>query len=245
MKDNFSTGSDQYAQFRPTYPQAVFAYLSTLTENKGRAWDCGTGNGQVAVELAKTFAEVFATDFSQSQIGQAVLRENIEYSVQRAEQTNFPDDFFDLITVAQAIHWFDFEPFYQEVRRTAKPGALLVVLGYGLLKISKNVDAVIDHFYHHIVGSFWDKERRYIDENYQSIPFPFPELKVPAFSNTLVWSLDHLLGYLSTWSAVRHFIAAHGYDPLDELRPELAVAWGSQSVQDVHFPILVRIGRIQ
>ena len=244
MKDNFSTRSDHYAQFRPTYPPAVFEYLSTLTSKRTCAWDCGTGNGQVAVELAKTYEKVFATDLSPSQIGQAMVRDNIAYSVQRAESTTFPADFFDLITVAQAIHWFDFELFYQEVRRTAKPHALLVVLGHGLLKINKEVDTVIDRFYHDKVGPYWDQERRYIEENYQTIPFPFPEIEVPSFTNTRTWSLEHLMGYLATWSAVKHFIKAKGYDPVDELSAEMAAAWGSPSERVVHFPLLLRIGKV-
>ena len=222
----------------------MFAYLTSLTTSHARAWDCGTGNGQVAVELSDWFEKVYATDLSNSQIEQAVPRQNIIYSVQRAEQTTFPADFFDLITVAQAIHWFDFAHFYQEVRRTAKPDALLAVLGHGLLKINEEVDTVINRFYHNKVGAYWDRERRYIDENYQTIPFPFPEITAPEFFNTFDWSLDHLLGYLSTWSAVKHFIAANGYDPVEELSDELTAAWGSQPERVVDFPLLLRIGRI-
>src|SRR5688572_28079514 len=118
MKDNFSSHSAQYARCRPGYPSDFFIWLNNHVADKKNAWDCGTGNGQVAFELSKTFEHVFATDISQSQIDNALLAGNIHYSIQPAEHTNFPNGEFDLIIIAQAIHWFDFEKFYDEVKRT-------------------------------------------------------------------------------------------------------------------------------
>jgi hypothetical protein len=244
MKDNFSTQSDQYARYRPTYPAELFQYLDTLLPNKQTAWDCGTGNGQVAYELAKTFQSVFATDISRQQLANAMQADNITYAVQPAESTNFREEQFDLITVAQAIHWFQFEPFYAEVKRTAKKGALLCVIGYGKLKISEPIDNVIENFYENIIGPYWDAERKYIDEDYKTIPFPFEEIEAPNFVNKLHWSLQHLLGYLNTWSAVKHFINKNGYNPVYALQKELAPIWGGEEVRTIEFPLLLRIGQI-
>ena len=226
MKDNFSTQSDQYAKYRPTYPPELFAYINELIPVKQTAWDCGTGNGQMAFELAKTFQFVFATDISAAQIQNAAQAPNIAYSVQPAESNNLASEMFDLITVAQAIHWFQFESFYAEVKRTAKQGALLCVLGYGKLKIDPKVDELIEHFYEHIIGPYWDPERRYIDEAYATIPFPFTEIKTPSFVNNLTWTFEQLMGYLNTWSAVKHFISQNGYNPVEALQKELALIWG-------------------
>ena len=159
MKDNFSTASDNYAKYRPKYPTAFFEYLNTLIPEKINAWDCGTGNGQVAFELSKSIKNVYATDISQSQLDEALEAKNIVYSVQPAEKTNFKDNTFDLVIVAQAIHWFDFEKFYTEVKRTAKQNAIICAVGYGLIKISPEIDSVISHFYTNIIGPYWDKER--------------------------------------------------------------------------------------
>ncbi len=243
MKDNFSTASDQYAQYRPTYPDAFFSYLRTLIPHPKTAWDCGTGNGQVAVKLASIFETVCATDISAPQIAHAPKLPNIHYAVQAAEQTNFPENHFDLIIVAQAIHWFDFERFYTEVNRTAKHEALLVVMGYGLLKIAPEIDTLITSFYKEVIGPYWDAERRYIDEMYQTIPFPFEEITAPNFSNTSEWTCEHLLGYLSTWSAVKHYTRIHGYNPVDALAADLKKAFGNQ-VRQVDFLLLLRIGKI-
>ena len=128
---------------------------------------------------------------------------NIRYSLQAAESTDFTNDFFDLIVVAQAIHWFDFEKFYAEVNRTLRKDGLLVVLGYGKLEVSEEIDAIITKFYREVIGPFWDKERKYIDENYQTIPFLFDEIKTPKFANIFEWTFEHLIGYLETWSAVK------------------------------------------
>lgn len=244
MKDNFSIQSDKYAKYRPTYPSDLFEFIDTKVSTTHNAWDCGTGNGQVAFELAKTFDRVFATDISQQQIDNALPADNILYSIQPAEQTNFEDDFFDLIVVAQAIHWFDFDRFYAEVRRTAKDNALLCVIGYGKLEISKQIDKVISDFYNNVIGEYWDEERKYIEENYKTIPFPFEEMETPKFVNTQYWTLEHLIGYLNTWSAVKHFIKQNNYNPVDKLKKNIEQIWNAGQTRSVHFPVLVRMGRV-
>lgn len=245
MKDNFSTISDRYAKFRPNYPQAIFDFLYPLLNSKERAWDCGTGNGQVAAELAKDFMHVDATDISQPQLNHAQQADNIFYSLQPAEQTSFQDSTFDLITVAQAVHWFDFDQFNNEVRRVSKPNAIIALLGYELNNITPEVDRVVRHFYTEIIGEYWDPERRYLEQKYQTIPFPFRELETPEIYNIKLWNFDTLVGYLKTWSAVQHFVNANGYNPVDEIATELRAAWGSTEVRKVSFPIIFRVGRIK
>lgn len=244
MKDNFSSQSDKYARYRPTYPQEFFDYLNSITPNKNNAWDCGTGNGQVAIELAKTFKHVHATDISQSQVDNAAPADNITYSVQPAESTKFENELFNLVVVAQAIHWFDFDRFYSELRRTAGKDALLCVVGYSRPTVSKEIDQLITSFYTNVIGPYWDKERRYIDEDYKTIPFPFNEIQAPQFANRLQWSLEHLIGYLNTWSAVKHFIKKNNYNPVDQLQPELERHWGGGQTRAVTFPLLLRVGQI-
>lgn len=221
MKDNFSTESDKYFKYRPAYPTALYELLSSKVSRKNTAWDCGTGNGQIAFELAKSFDMVFATDISQPQIDNALQADNILYSVQAAEKTNFSNEQFDLIVVGQAIHWFDFDKFYKEVKRTAKPNAILCVVGYGKLEISETIDPIVSGFYNTVIGKYWDSERRYIDEAYQTIPFPFEEIQTPQMLNTQYWTLQHLVGYLDTWSAVKHFIKQNNYNPINQLQKDI------------------------
>ena len=244
MKDNFSTQSDQYAKFRPHYPEALYAFMTNLLREKNQAWDCGTGNGQVASVLSRYFKAVYASDISKKQMEQAPVIENIHYLTLTAGEPYFPDQFFDLITVAQAIHWFDFDKFYKEVHRTLKPGGLMAVIGYGLTRVSPKVDKAIDHFYQNIVGPYWDPERKYLDEGYQTIPFPFEEINCPEFKIAEEWTLDHFIGYLKTWSAVKHFEAKNGFNPVDDFTQELQSAWGTENIKrKVSFPLLTRIGK--
>jgi ubiquinone/menaquinone biosynthesis C-methylase UbiE len=245
MKDNFSTQSEKYLKYRPTYSSELFEFLNGNVQDKRNAWDCGTGNGQVAYELAKTFDNVFATDISQKQIDNALQADNISYSVQPAEKTNFDNSLFDLIVVAQAIHWFDFDKFYEEVVRTAKDNALFCVVGYEKLKISDQIDNVIANFYCKTIGKYWDKERKYIDENYKTIPFPFEEIPTPKFTITQHWTIEHLIGYLNTWSAVKHFIKQNDFNPVDKLQTEIEKLWDNEQIKPVSFPLLLRIGRIK
>ncbi len=244
MKDNFSAHSDAYARYRPVYPDAFFTYLQTLLQGRNNAWDCATGNGQAAQKLAPLFQQVYATDISQAQLNNALPAPNIRYSLHPAEATNFPADFFDLVLVAQAVHWFDFERFYAEVNRTAKPAAPIVIIGYGKLEAAPELDAIINHFYVNIVGPYWDKERRYLDEAYRTIPFPFEEIPPPSFTMRHRWTLAHLTGYLQTWSAVKHYQNKTGNNPLDLITDELQAAWGGEEKRMINFPLLLQIGKI-
>jgi ubiquinone/menaquinone biosynthesis C-methylase UbiE len=245
MKDYFSSQSDNYAKYRPTYPAALYAYLYSLVPENKLAWDCGTGNGQVARVLADHFEKIFATDISQSQLDHAPRVAKVQYSVQSAERTNFPANQFDLIVVAQAIHWFDFERFYQEARRTARKNALIAVIGYGKLLVSPEIDTIINRFYEDIVGPYWPPERKHLEEEYRTIPFPFKELIVPPFAMRVEWSLDHLVEYLNTWSAVKLFIAKQRYNPVEQLSAEIALHWGNNEERKVEFPLFTRCGRIE
>jgi ubiquinone/menaquinone biosynthesis C-methylase UbiE len=244
MKDNFSKRSDLYAQFRPTYPEALFKHILQYVNATDTAWDCATGNGQAAQSLASYFDRVYATDISAKQVDNAVKRGNIIYKVESAENSSFDDNMFNLITVAQAIHWLDFEKFYREVKRTSKPGGILAVIGYGLIQTGGNLNDLIQHFYTQIVGPYWDKERRYIDENYKTIPFPFIELEPTQSHINVEWKFDQLTGYLNTWSAVQHYIKANNNNPVELYQDELKQAWGDKNLQPFSFPILLRIGKI-
>lgn len=244
MKDNFSTQASDYAKYRPYYPSEMIDYVVSFAQNKQSALDVATGNGQVAVELAKHFKDVFATDISEKQLANALRKDNITYIKECAEQTSFADGQFDLVTVAQAIHWFDFDAFYKEVYRILKPDGVFAVLGYGLFNTSGEAEKLLKHFYHDITGPYWDAERRYLDENYTTIPFPFEEMETKRFVNEFTWTFEQLTGYLETWSAVQHYIKKNGINPVDLIRDELKEYW-EKGDKKVTFPLLLRIGKLK
>jgi SAM-dependent methyltransferase len=245
MKDNFSKQSDIYAQFRPGYPAQLFDFLFEHSRGFDCAWDCATGNGQIASILADRFRQVEATDISENQLKNAVQKPNIRYQLGRAEAPDFPDHTFDLVTVGQAAHWFDFEKFYPELRRVLKPGGLLALVGYNLLRIDPATEAVIEHLYHNTLQGCWDKERHLVEQAYTTIPFPFEEIPLPEMASTYPWNVDQLLGYLGTWSAVQHFIKQHGFHPIDDaFRAQLKAVWPEGEIKTVRFPIFGRIARI-
>jgi len=244
MKDNFSAHSEAYARFRPIYPPGLVAWLCKLPPKRNTLWDCATGNGQLALALAPYFEQVLATDISKNQLANALQLPNVTYSVQAAEQTDIETGSVDMITVAQAIHWFNFEHFYAEVRRVAKENAVLAVVGYGLIRINDRLNTLIDTFYKETTGPYWDAERRYIDEAYRSIPFPFEEIQAPEFRMCFRWNVQQLLGYLETWSAVQHYKHAKQEDPMLHIRNALLAAWGENILLDVEFPLFLRVGRV-
>ena len=244
MKDNFSAQSGFYKKFRPTYPQALYEYVGSFVSTKNMAWDCATGNGQVAGVLAKYFDKVYASDISQAQIDNAVQKSNIEYVLCPAENTPFPDHSFDLITVGQAIHWFDFDRFFGEVRRVIKPGGIVAIWGYSQLKVNEKINLVIDKLYQDIVGAYWDFERKYVEDHYASIPFPLDNVQRKNFAIEVRWTLSHLIGYLNSWSSVQHYIRKHHKNPVDQIIHELNACWPKNEIKNVSFPVFLKLGKV-
>ena len=245
MKDNFSTQAGLYAQYRPTYPPELFEYVVSFVSNKNTAWDCGTGNGQSALALSGYFKKVIATDISSKQIDNAEKAPNIFYSVQSAEKTNIEVNSIDLVTVAQAIHWFDFEKFYTEVKRVASENAIIAVWTYSLLKINESIDQLIRNYHFNFLGSYWDAERKYVDDEYKNIPFPFEKIKVPSFNIEVNWSIEDLEGYLNTWSALQKYIKVNGVNPVPDLIYSLRPYWGPEVKREIIFPIHLLLGAIK
>jgi ubiquinone/menaquinone biosynthesis C-methylase UbiE len=243
MKDFFSSQSKVYAAFRPTYPDDLYQYIFRHLREKNVAWDCGTGNGQVAQYLSHHFTEVHATDISQQQLDQAVRRKNVIYSKSPAEKTPFSNNQFDLITVAQALHWFNRDLFFEEARRVSKPGALLAVWGYNLLHIDPTIDSLIMEFYKNIIGPYWDDARRIVEQEYRTITFPFEEIPAPSFSIQVNWTLEQLSGYLSSWSATQKYIREHERDPVSPFIEKLEKHW-VQPVMTGTFPVFLRISKL-
>ena len=241
--DRFSGHANLYAQYRIDYPAELYDFVLSFTENRQATWDCATGNGQVAGALADFFTQVEATDISETQLILAVKKPNINYQISTAEQSPFADNTFDLITVAQALHWFDVDAFHQEVRRVAKPGAVLAEWGYGLVQLGPDLDPTMLDFYRNRIGPYWDPQRAYIDDAYATLPFPFADAQRAKFSAHRTWSLERFLNYLRTWSAVRQYIHENEEDPVVGLGEELSPSWGDEE-REVRFPIFLRIGRV-
>lgn len=242
IKDRFSNHAKQYAIFRPTYPKELYDFIFSHVKKFDVAWDCGTGNGQVARDLSTRFKVVEASDISEQQLANAYKAENIFYT-KADEKTNFPDAHFDLITVAQAIHWFNISEFFKEVKRVAKKDAIIAVWGYSLPTLNPEVDKRLQEFYSKVVGPYWDKERRLIDAQYKTIFFPCSEIRTPEFSLSLEWNLEEFQGYLSTWSSVQKYIQANQINPVESFMKEILPLWKSDR-QNINFPLFLRLGKI-
>ena len=244
--DNFSAQPEIYKKFRPTYPKALFNEILQYVSERKLCWDCGTGNGQIAAELSKHFEKVYASDLSPQQIAQAEKRANIFYSSGRSEKTSFEDHIFDLVTVGQAIHWFDIQAFNHEVKRVVKNGGIVAFWGYSLLGVDEGIDQKINEFYYDTVGKYWDKERGLVDARYKTIEFEFEELPVSkSLTIDVKWDLRHLEGYLNSWSAVQNYRRETGNEsPVPKLIDALRHSWSENELRNVRFPIFLRVGRI-
>lgn len=244
-KDLFSLQSGVYARYRPSYPVELFEYILSFVTKRDRCWDCATGNGQAANKLADYFNSVDASDISHSQIQNAIQKSNITYHICPAEQTPFADNSFDLITVAQAYHWLDWKKFKHEATRTGKHGAVIAIWAYNLLiSDDEKLNKLIRHFYYDVTGPYWDPERKYVDEAYASVDFDFEPLPSRDFVTPLVWSKDHLKGYLQSWSSVQNFTRQQHFSPLEIIQNDLDAIWNDQQVKSISFPVFMKTGRI-
>lgn len=233
----------QYVKYRPIPPEALFKLIHAKLAHVELAWDCGCGNGQSAVELAKTFKRVIATDVSESQIEKAIPNENVEYRVASAEQTHIADHSLDLITVSQALHWFDHAAFAKEVKRVLKKSGILAAWGYGYPEIDPQVDQLITDFSRGPLDNYWAKGREYLENQYHDIPFPFEYERHDEFYSEKYFNFHDLMGWLSSWSAYLKYVKDNGVDILASIKPSLLEAWGDPSeVKAVKFPIYLLMG---
>jgi len=241
--DNFSSLAEAYAQFRPQYPAELYAYLARLAPAHDLAWDCGTGSGQAALGLADHFRRVWATDASAEQLAHARRHARICYQVSHAGHSALPGRSVDLVTAAEALHWFELDSFYAEVHRVLKTGGVMAAWCYHLPVIDAQVDALLAAYFRDVVGPYWSPGIRMVDERYRTIPFPFAELEPPDFEMRAGWDLEALLGFLYSWSANQKFVKAHGFHPVEQIRGELGRAWGEAGQKkSVRWPLYFRIG---
>ncbi len=244
MKDNFSQQSKSYAKHRPVYPQELFDHILSFVPQKILAWDCATGNGQTATVLSKYFERVYATDISKKQIENAVTASNIRYAIEPAEQTSLENNTVDLVTVSQALHWFEFDKFYKEARRVSKKHGIIAVWTYNLLRIDPITDKIIHHYHFDTLDKYWDKERSHVNDSYANIPFPFRQIAAPEFFIKVKWNLENLRGYLNTWSALQQFISVNNYNPVNGIIEEIQQNWPVEELRSVEFPLTIKMGYV-
>ena len=244
-KDLFSGHSKEYAAYRPGYPVQLFQYILEFVPGRKMAWDCATGNGQAASILADYFEKVVATDISAQQLNNAIQKSNVSYLESAAEQTPFNDNSFDLITVAQAYHWLNWNEFYHEATRVGKPNAVIAIWTYNLIKTEeKAINEIVEYLYRDITGPYWDPARKYVEEEYKTIPFEFSPLPSKPFNIQVTYTREALLGYLFTWSGVQNYIKHTGQSPLSLINEKLLNVWGNNPSRLFNFPLTLKMGRI-
>jgi len=245
-KDLFTNQASGYAKYRPRYPIELFEYIVSFVKNKTTAWDCATGNGQAAAVLSSYFEKVIATDISAAQLENAIQKDNITYQISPAEKTPFADSSFDLVTVATAYHWFNWEAFYNEVTRVGKNNAVVAIWAYNTLNTNdESLNKLYKYLYEKIIRPYWEPERKYVDEKYETVAFNFKPLPSKSFYSNHQWTKDQFKGYIETWSAVQKYKKLNGDSPILQIAEELDKTWSGNEKKEISFPIHLRIGHIK
>ncbi len=245
FQDFFSAHAADYARFRPVYPAGLFEFLAGLVPARRLAWDAGTGNGQAAIGLADHFAEVRATDPSQKQLDAGRPHQRITYRKGDEGDSGLPDRSCDLVTAAQAAHWFDMGRFARETKRVLSPRGVVAIWGYGLCTVGPGIDPLVQRFYSETAGPYWPPGRHHVDAAYQTLTFPFRETTFPEMSIEARLDLSSFAAYLRTWSAVQRLEQATGSNPVQGLLKELGPRWGEPSMERaVRWPLFGRVGSL-
>jgi SAM-dependent methyltransferase len=243
--DMFGGHAKLYAQARPTYQQEMYAYITDLCENTDAVWDCATGTGQAALPLSEIFTKVCATDINEKQISEAESRNNIAYSVASAENTEFADESFDLVTVAQALHWFDYDKFWPEVDRVLKPNGVFVAWGYDWTKIDFDVDFQIEENLFNLLTNYWNPKAKILWGGYkpEKVSFPYELIETPSFTIDLHWSIDQLFQYFLSWSSTQAYIKDNGTRLIDHAKEQVRKVWGHPNeTKLIQWPIHMLVG---
>lgn len=245
FKDNFSKQSDIYVKYRPVYPDALYEFLAELTPGHELAWDCGTGNGQAAIGLAAHYKRVIATEPSEQQLANAIPHERVQYIAEPAEHSSLASHSADLVTVANALHWFHFDEFYAEVRRVLKPGGIIAAWSYPTPIVSPEVDEVISHYHDVLLNGYWRYENELVNLGYTTLPFPFAEIESPAYTMNKEMSIDDVIGYISTWSGTQRYISENQTNPTHAVRARLLAVWGKPgTTKTVTWKLALKTGRV-
>lgn len=244
FKDNFSTQADLYAKHRPLYPVELYSFLHSISAENKLVWDCGTGNGQAAIGLAEFYDEIIATDPSAEQIKNCLPHKKIKYLVEKAEKTSLKSHSVNLLTVANALHWFDFAAFYKEAFRVLKNDGVIAVWTYGIPSVSPKIDKIIRQFHDQTLNDYWLPENRLIEDGYTTIPFPFTPIECPEFFYEKIIKFHDLIGYLHTWSATQRFIKQNNFNPIKKIQNDLAVAWGDLELErKMVWRLILKVGK--
>lgn len=242
---DFSPIARQYAESRPGYPPELFDYLASLVDCRELAWDAATGNGQAALQLARHFRRVVATDVSGEQIRHATPHPRIEYRVVASERSGLEGGSVDLLTVASAIHWFDLDGFFAEARRVVRPGGVLAAWSYHAGRMEPPFGEILDRFYRDVVQPYFAPGSKLVDEGYRSLELPGEPLDPPPFWIRADWNLDQMLAFVGTWSGTQEYIRRRGVSPIPRVAEPLERVWGERDrVLTLRWPLSIRVSRL-
>ena len=242
---DYSSYAKQYARSRPRYPEELFTYLASLVEQHDLVWDCATGNGQAAVSLTKYFKKVIATDVSNEQINNAIKHERIKYKVCKAENSLIDSRSIDLVTVASALHWFNLENFYKEVKRVLKPGGVLAAWTYHIGYIEPPFDQLFFRFYKDVLSEYFVEGARLVDNKYSEIKLPGVPIETKGYFMSADWNLTKMLGFIESWSGTQEYKKVNRKNPIDLISGELKQLWGNpEQTHTLRWPLFIKISRL-
>ena len=137
---DFGNTSKDYAKYRDIYPKEFYQYILDLglCKDGQKVLDIGTGTGVLPRNMYKFGGKWIGTDISENQIEQAKVLSaeqnmDIDFYACPAEDIDYPDNTFDVITICQCIWYLDAAAITENFARVLKPDGKILILYMGWL----------------------------------------------------------------------------------------------------------------
>ncbi len=197
----FNDISEQYAKYRPGYPNSFYKYLcSTIGINKESIIaDIGSGTGILTKSLLQKCLNVYAIEPNNDmrRMAEITLKNEIGFfSINgTAENTTLKDHSIDFVTASQSFHWFDRKSFKHECKRILKPQGKIILIWNSRDESSdlvKSIDFINKKYCPNFSGS--SKGMRGAINNNDFDDFFSGKYVSKAFCNNISFSLERFIG---------------------------------------------------
>ncbi|KAL4426897.1 hypothetical protein ABPG74_008821 [Tetrahymena malaccensis] len=229
-----------YDKYRPKYPSKFFDLILKDLNSKESYLDVGCGTGQMLFKLNSHFKIAVGTDLSEKQVSVAtekisnnqnymnvkVIQSDANNLISSLQKNSLPLN-YDLVTVGQALHWFEVEKFLQLTQSkilNQNQNSRLAVAAYYWdgFDIDINNEQLsgkqIHEQYYNSIKNYYDFDRDNLYSNYKHYPFNkyFEQTSEDSFIEKDIFQLDDLVRYMKTSSAYNTLVEQNSKNPIFE-----------------------------